>query len=188
MESGRKDRRRELELEKRKAKRSVRRRRRFLICLIIGVPLALVICGLTVWLTAFNPFDSNASQGRGSTLEQTRQQLQEEADKSQFRVKVNAEPHFETGDAEGSLFLENPSANVYNMQAVVTLDETGEILYESDVLLPGGQRLKVKLNRALPDGEYPATVTATAIDRTTQQPVGEVKTAIVIKVGTRFIS
>lgn len=159
-----------------------KRRRRWIIA-AVAVLAAVSASVLLVWWLAAVPFDKDAKEGAVADPGQIAARLQNETDNALFRLKVNAEPYFETGGGEGTLFLENPPDNKLNMKAVLTLDETGETLYESGMLYPGGQELKVKLNKTLAAGEYPATVTATAVDPETEEISGVVQASVTLKIG-----
>lgn len=99
-----------------------------------------------------------------------RDELQSRADESSFRLQLNAKPTVRGKRAE--LLLGNPAGNKLCLSVSISLDDNGEILYESGPLVPGAQVLTAELNRALPAGEYHATAVCTAIDPETGEAVG----------------
>ena len=150
---------------------------------LIVLAVILIAAGaILLWTFVLSPFDAQAKQGSVIPPGEIAARLQKEADDSMFRIRVNKEPEFETADAQGSLFLENPPDSRYNMHAVVTLRDTGEQVYESEVLYPGGQELRVKLAKPLAPGDYPALVTATALDMETGDVAGSIQTEITLHI------
>ncbi len=152
----------------------------------INAAVTLTCCAaVAVYFVFANPLGITASESNISLTESTNQtSFEEDAQREPwFQVRVNERPYFESSTAEGSLFLENPETNRYNMQATVTLETNGEVVYNSELLRPGGQALLVRLSVELPPGEYPAVVTATALDRTTGEAVGSVEQSITLQVG-----
>ncbi len=91
-------------------------------------------------------------------------QMQMEADESYFSFKINSRPVFTDGNSTGTLGIENPTYNVYPMVVQITLDSTGEIIYDSGGLMPGQYIAEAKLARSLSQGEYEATATLYAYD------------------------
>ncbi len=86
-------------------------------------------------------------------------QMQKEADESYFSFKINSRPVFTDGSSAGTLGIENPNYNVYPMVVQITLDSTGEIIYDSGGMMPGQHIAQAKLAKVLSKGEYEATAT-----------------------------
>ncbi len=91
-------------------------------------------------------------------------QMQQEADESYFSFKINSRPVFADGNSKGTLGIENPNYNVYPMVVQITLDSTGEIIYDSGGIMPGQHIAEAKLAKVLSKGEYEATATLYAYD------------------------
>ncbi|MEG2189661.1 MAG: hypothetical protein RRY08_07485, partial [Christensenella sp.] len=100
-----------------------------------------------------------------------------------FNISINSTPSFENGNAEGTLGIENIPANRYLMQVNITLDDTGEMIYESGLIEPGYFIESAKLKVPLARGIYPATAIFTAIDPNDERDtVGTGSAKIVISV------
>lgn len=106
--------------------------------------------------------------------------LQEKVDASQFAFRINACPYFDADCKRGNLRIENPTRNLYCMQAELVLDETGEILYASPLIRPNQYIEHVALSRKLTSGEHAATVRFIAIHPETDAYMGEVAAAITL--------
>lgn len=109
--------------------------------------------------------------------------LQEQADKSNFSFKINSNPVFENAQSEGTLYIENPVANGYDMRVVITLDDTGKTVYESGMISPGQGIVRDTLDTPLEQGSYPATATIYAHDPDTKTEIGKAAAALEIKIG-----
>lgn len=138
-----------------------------IIALLLVIALALLLlqqCGII----SFNFGQEQEQQGStvggtiqqgtpGMTMEEILAALQAEADASRIRIKINARPEFESGDAIGSIYIVNSAENAFNMWVNIYLEETGELIYQSGMMPPNsyidGDKLLVKL----PAGEYAAT-------------------------------
>ncbi|MGL5437286.1 MAG: hypothetical protein ACRDBO_18230 [Lachnospiraceae bacterium] len=83
---------------------------------------------------------------------------------SSMRVKLNGYPVFLDGNSAGSLEIENPAENVLYMKAVITLDDTGEVIYESGAIPPNHYIEDDKLAKVLEKGEYHAIAHITLFD------------------------
>lgn len=116
------------------------------------------------------------------TEEEIREQMQKIADASQFSFKINAKPVFENGRSEGNLRIENPSYNVYPMVVQITLDETGEIIYDSGGILPDQHIGNTRLTKVLSKGEHSATAHLYAYDPDTKVCQGESAAKLILTI------
>lgn len=82
-----------------------------------------------------------------------------EAEDDQVRIQINAEPVFSDGESEGNLYIGNPDTNIYDMEVEITLNDTGETVYESGRIPPGYYIDNDKLQIVLSAGTYPAKAT-----------------------------
>lgn len=98
----------------------------------------------------------------GMTPEQLQEQLQKEADESQFSFSINSEPTFENGKAEGNLRIANPQYNTYIIKVIIKLDSNGKVIFESGKIEPNHYIEYAKLNKNLEAGEHKATATIEA--------------------------
>lgn len=116
------------------------------------------------------------------TEEDLQAQMQRAADAAQFSYKINARPVFKNGRTEGNWEIENPNYNVYPIVVQVTLDDTGEIVYDSGGLLPNQHIETAKLKKALKAGEYKATATIHMYHPQTNEAVGKTQAGLIITV------
>lgn len=146
--------------------------------------LAVLVAGgaAVFWARAASSMDPDArpKTTQNRTPEEWSQYLQEQADLSQLRFKVNTAI---TVDADGSadLLLENAAENLTDLQAVLTLSD-GTTLYQSDVLPPGGQALLVYLEDPPAQGSHTGTVTIQALDRTSGAVTGQAEMEVTVQV------
>ena len=122
---------------------------------------------------------SSEDKPQSVELDEIRSGLQQEADESSFRVKINTKI---TVDDEGvaDLLLSNSAENHYNMQVTIT-GTSGEEYYKSKELAPGEQILTDTLEQKLSAGEHPATVLFQALDPETGESQGNVTVEITIE-------
>lgn len=119
-------------------------------------------------------FDPDAVAGARATpidAKKLQEELQSQAGEGSIRMKINGRPVFSAA-GEGDLLFQNPLGNTGNLQAVITLDKTGQELYRSGVLPPGGQELRVTLSVVPPPGSYDATAHISVIDPDTGEKTG----------------
>jgi len=84
--------------------------------------------------------------------------------KANMTVRINSRPVFADGKSEGDLKIANPEANVLYIKAEISLDDTGEVIYESGAVPPNHYIDNDKLTKVLKKGEYPATAHVTLFD------------------------
>ncbi|MBP2097570.1 hypothetical protein [Enterococcus rivorum] len=110
---------------------------------------------------------------------------QKEVDASKFNMVIKPEALFQNGNDTGKLFIQNPKANAYPIEVIITLDEEGqEKVYSSGAIQPGYEVTEAKLDKNLTKGEYPATATFNIYDPETKEKRGQVQASITIIVLT----
>lgn len=97
-------------------------------------------------------------------LPDTAEELQEERDDSTISVELDAYPTFEDGTGEGNLNIVNPASNSVYLEVEITLDDTGEVIYNSGAMPPNSYIDNDKLSTVLEKGEYDATASVHAYD------------------------
>jgi len=107
------------------------------------------------------------------TEEAIKEQMQKDADKSNFAFKINARPVFANGESKGNLRIENPGHNLYPFVVKIFLNETSEEIYNSGGMLPNHHIDEDRLVRILPKGEYAATAYIYAFDPVTNEYGGK---------------
>lgn len=66
--------------------------------------------------------------------------------------------HFVAGQREQNYIFSNPEVNPCYFRITITLSDTGETIYTSDLLPPGYSISRFTLDRALDAGEYDVVV------------------------------
>lgn len=129
--------------------------------------------------------DNNATMGvlPGVDMEQRLKELQSKLDESMIAFSINTSPYFETGKSEGNLMLENPENNAKLLVAEIYLQDSNELIYQSKAIPAGSYIEKVKLDKVLAQGEYPATVYFKGYREDDQSYIGQSGAEIVITVG-----
>lgn len=156
--------------------------------LIVGI---IVVVIAIVAILAFVIYDANSSRGGSQydasaesgqapykTDEEMQAELNRTVEEGMLNISIASEIKFADGSSEGTAYIENVPSNRYDMSVAITLDDEDdegedEVVYESGIISPNNFIEKIKLNRVLPAGEYPATATFTAYDPSNGQKVGQ---------------
>lgn len=127
---------------------------------------------------------SNVKEGAlpGMSEEELQEYLQRQADESNVSLKMNGQPVFENGSSEGTLLIENPHFNKYDMVARIYLgnDNTGRQIYESGRIPPGHHVDKDRLTSVLDKGIYEAIAYVTFYDGEIQLNTASINLRVVI--------
>lgn len=180
------------------------------LAVLAAFAAALLLCmGIFLWGRhgPRTPYDPNAVDSSQKPLseEDMLKMLQNAADESAFRVKMNSEVTVVQGGTAGTGEDPIPSAgsetgtpysgshqtadwdiinsieNSCNMEVIIT-GEDGTVLFESRTLRPGEQELTGALQTELAPGTYKAEALAKAIDPDTGEVVGNVTAEIILYV------
>ena len=159
--------------------------------LILLLLLLLLVVGVGIGLFVFlQPkeddffFDSEAKNGliEARTKEDVQEILNQVVEKGMFNASINPNPVFENGTAEGDLWIENIKANHYYTTVTITLDDTGETVFQSKGIKPDQYIERATLSKNLPKGEYPASAMFSIIDPESMKEIGRVNLKINITV------
>ena len=90
--------------------------------------------------------------------------LNELVEQGQMTMGINMNPVFLNGKSEGTLHIENGKENKYAQEVVITLNETGEVIYRSGLLRPNYFIKEDVLLKDLPQGNYECTATFISYD------------------------
>lgn len=173
------------------AQKRARRRRRIIVIACSLLVVAVVGAG-ALWY--FNPFGEGGAGGRyhnpnadvgqleGKTPEEIQAELNRVVDEGMFNISIAEVLSFPDGTSEGDVRIENVPNNRYLMDVTVTLDETGEEVYESGILEPNHHITKGTLKVDLDKGTYPAKAVFTALDPETEAVVGQAAAEVTIMV------
>ena len=166
----------------RSAKRRQRRRTLTTILIILLLLLMTLLGGLLYYLVVYLP-EQNAVVGgkrEAAALQGTLQVLTEEeiqaelnrvVEEGMFRISI-ASTIVGIEDETVDIRIENNRTNRYLMQVSLTLDETGEEIFATDLIDPGYYIKETRLDKPIKPGEYPATAIFTALYPDTGEIVG----------------
>lgn len=110
------------------------------------------------------------------------EELERQADESTIRIQINARPEVSSGTSTCNLMIGNPVENQGNLKINVTLDATGEDIFQSEELKPGERIPYVTLNVVPKPGEHPATATFTVVSKEGGEPIGAVDAGLLLVV------
>lgn len=127
-------------------------------------------------------FDKMAQDGtlEGKTPQEIQGVLNAIMEEGMFNVSINSKAVFEDGKSEGSIGMENIPENRYYCRVIITRDDTGEVLYESQGIKPGQYIDKIKLKKNLPKGEYRCTAQVIATDPESLDDISQVQVTMLI--------
>ena len=153
------------------------RKKRFALIAAILALLALLLIGLAMchgcggdsWL------DPNAHDGSyaGKTQDQIVADLNAQVKEGMMNISVATVMQGKAGSPEVNVRFENIEANHWDQKCTLTLDETGEVLWQSGAISPGQSIDNAKLSRSFDAGSYPVTATVTGYDRDTHEEKGK---------------
>ena len=148
----------------------------------------LIVVGLALWFALGRPadiFDPNAKSGQApnKSAEEMQAELDRIVEEGMFGISIASVIEFDDGAAPGTAYLENVPGNRYLMQVAITLDDTGETVYESKAIKPGSYIESITLSADLDAGTYPATAMFTALDAESHDDVGKAaaKVTLIVK-------
>ena len=170
-----------LQVKKKKNKRGV-------VCIIVFLFLTVLVLHQLGYIRF--PWEEqsltigNVNRGAlpGMSEDELREYLQRQADDSNVSLKMNSRPVFENGRSEGTLLIENPHYNNYDMVARIYLgnDNTGPQIYDSGRIPPNHHIDKDKLAINLDKGIYEAIAYVTFYDGERQLNTASINLQIVI--------
>lgn len=100
----------------------------------------------------------------------------------EFALQINAEMELDLQTGRLNALIGNPRGNSRNCLVTLLLDETGETLYKSGVLFPGGREVYIQIETDPFAGKEscPATAIFTILDEKTGEEIGQVEAGVVI--------
>ncbi|MEG0721432.1 MAG: hypothetical protein RR446_06760 [Lachnospiraceae bacterium] len=159
-------------------KKAFRRLLLLLLLLVLGTASFFVYRKFTEDRGTYKDRDARLGILPGMSEEEVQQRLNTVVSEGMMNVSMNPHPVFLDGKSPGTLRIENIEQNHYSYQVSITLDDTGEEIYESGLLDPGYFIDEAKLSTALAKGEYPATARFLAYEGADEKPIG----AAVVKI------
>lgn len=151
-------------------------RKKRLIIIFILVFLAIVLASVAFFCSKpiDSWFDSNATEGSyvGKSEEEILADLNRIVEEGMMNISIAATVTFEDGTSEGEARIENIAANTRDQKVTITLNDTGEVVFESGAIAPGSYLQYIKLNKDLEAGTYMATATFQGYDPETHEERG----------------
>lgn len=166
---------------------SGRSRRRRIIAAVVALLVLLLIAG-GAWLllgsTGSDFFDANAQSGQApyKTQEEMQAELDRIVEEGMFNISIANVIQFADGASPGTAYIENVPGNRYLMQVAITLDDSGETVYESKAIKPDSYIGDITLTKDLDAGNYPATATFKALDQESHEEVGQAAAKVTLAV------
>lgn len=153
-----------------------------LMAACLCMSFALVGCSSA---SSSNESSSNAPQD-GQAPYKSEEEMQAELDskveEGMLDISISSKIDFENGTSEGVANIENVPGNIYDIKVSIELSDTGEVVYESPLMTPNQYIEKIKLNRDLDAGTYPAIATFTAYNTEDGVEEGQAAAEITIEV------
>lgn len=167
-----------------------KRKRALLALLLLLLLLALGTCAAVNFLgdeqedataVAVMPeLDANAEDiANRESLENA---MQNAADANYFTLQVNPEATFSSQTGEGRFELINPPKNVFPISFDITIDGSGQTVYQSGAVPPGKQIKNIALGSTPKPGSYQATVNVFIYNPENQGKEGEAIVKITLNV------
>lgn len=154
----------------------------------IGIIIAIIAIVAAIVIAIFMFMDSTQYRGGalgqldGKTQEEIQAELDRVVEEGMMSISISSVVEFENGTSEGEFKIENSPANHYLMQVEVSITDTGEVVYTSDMLEPNYHIQYDTLDVDLPAGTYPCTATFYAYDPETEELVGQTSARVTLTV------
>lgn len=158
---------------------------------LIAVLVALLVAGVCagIYFTQHpesSPwYDADAADGiAGIHGDDLQAYLDAKVEEGMMNITVLNTISFPEGTLKpGEAGFNNLAANHYDQKLSISLDDTGEVVYESGAIKPGQNIQYITLNRNLDSGTYAATASVTGYDPETHEKEGTLNALITIVVG-----
>ena len=159
--------------------------------LAIGCALALAVVCAVLCAAFLRPgpedaswYDQDATQGsyEGKSEADIRADLERQIAEGMMNISIASNVLVSSEDGTAELRLENIAGNSMDQKVTVTLDETGETLYQSEAIAPGTCIQEAELSRTLPPGSYEATATFVGYDPKSHETEGTSAAKILLTV------
>ena len=154
----------------------------------VAIVLALLAVAVAVLLafTLMQPKKADRSGDLGQLEGKSPGEIQAELDRvieeGMFNISIASVVEFADGASSGELRIENVPNNNYLMRVSIAREDTGEQLYQTDVIEPNHHIQADTLDVDLPPGSYECVATFHALDPETEDEVGQVAAALKINV------
>lgn len=164
-----------------------KRRRGVAFWVAIAVALiALIVAGVLAFTMLSGPArgtrSGQAGQLDGKTADEIQAELDRVVEEGMFNISIAAIVEFADGRAPGDLRIENVPGNPYLMKVDIKRQDTGERIYETDIIEQNHHIQSDVLDVDLDPGTYECIASFHALDPATEEEVGQAAAAITIKV------
>ncbi|MBS4786262.1 MAG: hypothetical protein KH009_09155 [Clostridiales bacterium] len=139
----------------------VKRNPALLVGAMVAAAALSIIVGIAAAVTGGGASGSSGQVLPGPVAGFAAAEGQNDADTLSYRL--NTRPVFAAGGRNGTLFLENPAENRYNIQVDIELPD-GDVIYSSPVLEPDTHIDTDDLSRELSGGVYDAQARIFVVD------------------------
>ncbi len=164
------------------------------IWIAAGVLLLLILAGILIWyLTVgrkdgYNDkdfFDPAAVTGilPNMSEEEIQARLNDTVEEGMLNISIASDIGFSDSSAKGQADIYNIEGNRYIFKVDITLEDTGESVYQSGGIGPGQYIQFITLDQKLKDGVYPAVATFTAYTQEEHQIVGSAAAKVTLYIG-----
>lgn len=152
-----------------------------IVVLLLAVAAACFIA-LTMCDGGTSKRQGSLGQLEGKTAEEIQAEIDRVVDEGMFNISIASVVEMESGTAPAELRIENVPGNRYLMKVVITRDDTGEQLYETDLIEPNHHIQRDTLDVDLPAGSYDCTATFAAYEAETEELAGQAAAKILLQV------
>ena len=101
--------------------------------------------------------DINGIECETTSIQEIQEELRRQVEEGMMNISMNSNPVFENGSAVGNLLITNADFNKYAQVVEIYRDDTGEMIYRSDVIPVGAHLDEAKLSVNLHQGVYNCT-------------------------------
>lgn len=153
--------------------------------ILAGIAMVLALL-LALWMF----LDSTQWKGGGlgqldnKSVEEIQAELDRIVEEGMMQISIASMVEFADGTSEGELRIENAPSNKYAMQVDIKRNDTGEVIYTSDVLDPNYHIQFAPLDVDLPAGTYDCIATFHALEQGSHEEKGQAAAKVTIVVNS----
>ncbi len=149
-----------------------------------GVAVSVLIIGTSIFMMRPQSIDSQINEGSLPTL--TEQEVEDKmnrlVEEGTFNVAIASEIYLDSMEYEGKADIQNIANNHYDLSVQIILNDSEQVVYESEVMKPNTYIEHIKLKESLEDGSHDAVAVFTAYDSKSGDVVGNTNIAVILKV------
>ena len=158
------------------------------IILAVCIVMIIILLGVVVYLVTVRkeedePVKRNIVVNEKNVDKVIEQLGEERTAPGSYEVTMNTTWNFPSGDAASeNAYVKNAEANTNSVYFDVTLEETGETIFESPIIPVGSWLDNITLDSVLEDGIYDCVITYHLLDEE-EQSISTVKLTLKIVIG-----